>query len=67
MLELIQLARRIGRRTSVALALLAISAAPAAAQTDYFWNAPTGGTGNWDLATANWGTAAAGPLNYTSG
>src|SRR5262245_17276128 len=40
-------------------------APPAHAQTDYFWNAPTGSTGNWDTSTLNWSTTAAGPVNYT--
>jgi autotransporter-associated beta strand protein len=39
---------------------------PAArAQTDYFWNAPTGGTGTWNLSTGNWSSTSAGPVNYT--
>lgn len=40
-------------------------ATPAKAQTDYYWNAPTGGTGPWDLATLNWSTTVGGPVNYT--
>jgi autotransporter-associated beta strand protein len=46
------------------LALL-LTAAPVSAQTDYYWNAPTGGTGTWDTATQNWATAVDGPVNYT--
>ncbi len=48
-----------------ALLALALTAAPAAAQTDYFWNAPTGGTGTWDTATQLWSTTATGPVDYT--
>ncbi len=48
-----------------ALLALALTAAPAAAQTDYFWNAPTGGTGTWDITTQLWSTTATGPVDYT--
>src|SRR4051794_8486496 len=48
-----------------AVVALFVSSAPASAQTNYFWNAPTGAAGNWDLATQNWATVAAGPVNYT--
>src|SRR5438128_1089744 len=58
-------ALRVVRRTAVVLFLLAATAAPAAAQTDYFWNAPGGGAGTWNLATANWGTTVGGPTDYT--
>jgi fibronectin-binding autotransporter adhesin len=40
-------------------------ATPAKAQTDYFWNAPNGGTGTWDTSTQNWASSAAGPVDYT--
>jgi fibronectin-binding autotransporter adhesin len=39
--------------------------ATASAQTDYFWNAPTGSSGTWDTSTTDWSTVAAGPVNYT--
>ena len=35
------------------------------AQTNYYWNAPTGAAGTWNTATSNWSTVAAGPVNYT--
>jgi autotransporter-associated beta strand protein len=31
------------------------------AQTDYFWQAPAGGTGPWDTITPSWSLAATGP------
>jgi fibronectin-binding autotransporter adhesin len=40
-------------------------ATPAKAQTDYYWNAPNGGIGPWDLTTQNWATLVAGPVDYT--
>jgi fibronectin-binding autotransporter adhesin len=52
-------------RVLPALLALAASSAPAAAQTDYFWNAP-GGTGPWDTTTANWRTAGDDPYTWTS-
>src|SRR5438094_579069 len=44
-----------GRRTALfAVLALALVTAPAArAQTDYFWNAPTGSTGTWDTVTGS--------------
>jgi fibronectin-binding autotransporter adhesin len=55
----------LSRQIAVVVALAVSSAGPAVGQTDYYWNAPAGGAGQWDLATANWSTAAGGPLNYT--
>src|SRR2546430_12336268 len=53
------------RRFCVAASLvLFASISTAHAQTDYFWNAPTGGTGTWDPVTQNWATTSAGPVNY---
>ena len=54
----------IGRLWAPLVALLLL-AAPASAQTDFFWNAPTGGDGTWDLATQNWATTSGGPVDYT--
>jgi fibronectin-binding autotransporter adhesin len=48
-----------------ALLALALTAAPAFAQTDYYWNAPTGGDGTWDTATQLWSTTTTGPVDYT--
>src|SRR4029079_18166590 len=44
-----------------AVIALLVSAAPASAQTNYFWNAGTGGDGNWDTSTTNWSLTALGP------
>src|SRR5688500_18952643 len=44
---------------------LLLTAAPAPAQTDYHWNAPTGGTGTWDTTAQNWATTSGGPVDYT--
>ncbi len=55
---------RISRSVLAAAALTVSSRFAHAATTDYFWNAPNGGTGNWDTSTSNWATAAAGPVNY---
>jgi autotransporter-associated beta strand protein len=52
-------------RAVVALAVIAFLAPAARAQTDYFWNAPNGGTNSWDLITQDWSTTSAGPVNYT--
>ena len=48
----------------VALAALCLTAAPAAAQTDYWWNAPTGGVGNWDTTAIKWSTTNAAAPTY---
>src|SRR3954468_8788460 len=56
------------RRFCIAASLLLFAAiSTARAQTDYFWNAPTGGSGPWDLTTGNWATTSAGPVNYAWG
>src|SRR6059058_1371295 len=47
---------------SIVVLLAAITAAHA--QTDVFWNAPTGTSGTWQLDSM-WSTTAAGPNNYT--
>jgi autotransporter-associated beta strand protein len=46
------------------LVVLALAASPAPAQTDYYWNAPTGGTGTWDTTLQNWSTTTGGPVDY---
>ncbi|MFO0850317.1 MAG: autotransporter-associated beta strand repeat-containing protein [Gemmataceae bacterium] len=33
---------------------------PARGQTDYYWNEPAGGAGNWNLALQNWATSIGG-------
>jgi autotransporter-associated beta strand protein len=38
--------------------------APAAAQTNYYWNPPGGGAGAWDTVNLMWSTLPAGPLDY---
>jgi autotransporter-associated beta strand protein len=43
---------------------LLLTTPPAAAQTDYYWNAPNGGDGTWNLTNENWATTAGGPVNY---
>src|SRR5262245_32999346 len=50
--------------TVVALLVAALASTAAYAQTDYFWNPPTGGTGAWDTTNATWSTVAAGPDDY---
>src|SRR4051794_3175828 len=37
----------------------------ASAQTDYYWNAPTGGSGTWNTSSPTWSTSPSGPLNYS--
>jgi fibronectin-binding autotransporter adhesin len=49
----------------VATAILTCSAPAAKAQVDYYWNAPTGGSGTWDTTNGTWSTTATGPTNYT--
>jgi autotransporter-associated beta strand protein len=49
----------------VALAATALTAAPASAQTNYFWNAPTGDTGTWDTSATNWSSTSGGPVDST--
>lgn len=49
----------------IAFLALALTAEKAHAQTDYFWNAGTGGVGNWDITTQFWSTLATGPNDYT--
>ena len=56
MLRVTALSRPLG----AAILALLITAAPASAQTNYFWNAPNGGIGNWDTATTNWATMSIG-------
>jgi fibronectin-binding autotransporter adhesin len=53
------------RPLGIALLALIITAGSASAQTNYYWNAPAGGDGLWDLATQNWSTTTGGPVNYT--
>src|SRR5439155_5677050 len=36
----------------------------AARATDFFWNAPNGGTGTWDTATQMWSSTSAGPVDH---
>jgi autotransporter-associated beta strand protein len=48
-----------------ALALALCAGSEVRSQTDYFWNAPTGGTGTWNTTTQNWSSVAVGPVNYT--
>jgi autotransporter-associated beta strand protein len=57
----------LGRVVPILAAWLITLAVPAtaAAQTNYFWNAPTGGTGAWDTANPSWSTLTTGPLDYT--
>src|SRR4051812_16719207 len=48
------------------LAHAMLIAAPASrAQTDFFWNAPNGGSGAWNTSTANWSTTATATPTYT--
>lgn len=55
-----------GSGVFAALLTLCLTAAPAGAQTNYWWNAPTGGAGTWvgDGLTMNWSTTALGPTDY---
>src|SRR5262245_60686477 len=50
--------------TVVALLVAALGSTAAHAQTDYFWNAPNGGTGAWDTSNVIWSTVAAGSTDY---
>ena len=54
----------IGRLWAPLVALLLL-AAPASAQTDFFWNAPTGGDGAWDTSSTLWSLNAGGPVDQT--
>src|SRR5688572_24437330 len=60
------MSRSLVARSGVWPSLLALilTATPAFAQTDYFWNAPNGGSGLWD-ATTIWKTTAGGATDYT--
>src|SRR5438874_12789146 len=42
----------------------AISQQSAHAQTDYFWNAPTGNSGAWDTVTQMWSSTTTGPVDH---
>ena len=46
------------------LLALILTATPTVAQTNYFWNAPDGGSGHWDAATI-WNATAGGATDYT--
>jgi fibronectin-binding autotransporter adhesin len=58
-------ARLFLRTICAAFVALVLTAAPVGAQTNYFWNAPTGGTETWDTATQRWSTTTGGPVDYT--
>src|SRR6516165_8947742 len=52
---------RLCRFVCVSAALSLLAGPTANAQTDYFWQAPAGGTGPWDTITPSWSLAATGP------
>ncbi len=56
-------ARRCLLGAPIATVLAIVTAAHA--QTDYFWNPPTGSTGTWDATNPVWSTVATGPDDYT--
>src|SRR5215216_5405130 len=51
--------------TFIVFLVAALASTAAHAQTDYYWNAPTGSTGTWDIVNGTWSTTAAGPVDYT--
>lgn len=59
------------KRKHLRSALIIAAVAPltgtvASAQTDYFWFQPSGGSGAWDISTANWAPTSGAPANtYT--
>ena len=55
--------RPLGR--CLALVVLLFASSVAQAQTDYFWNAPNGGSGNWNTTDPTWSLTAVATPTYT--
>lgn len=56
---------RWGIRTFYVVAILSCLSLSARAQTGYFWQSPTGGSGTWKTGVLNWGSSSAGAQDHT--